>query len=81
MTPKRLFKLTVMFFGLTNFLAMFQIMINKILRDLINTGKVISFIDNVIVKTKEEESHDKIVERVVKKLAENNIYVKPEKYK
>jgi len=70
-----------MFFGLTNFLAMFQIMISKILRDLINTGKVISFIDNVIVKTKEEESHDKIVERVVKKLAENNIYVKPEKYK
>jgi len=45
----------VMFFKLTNSLAMFQIIINKILRDLVNTGKVVSFIDNVIIGTEEEE--------------------------
>jgi len=39
---------------------------NKILWDLINTGKVASFIDNVIVGTEEEEGHDEVVEEVVK---------------
>ena len=40
-----------------------------------------SFIDNVIIGTKEEKEHDKIVEEVVKRLVENNLYVKPEKCK
>ena len=75
------FKPTVIFFGLTNSLAMFQTMINKILWDLINTGKVISFIDDVIIGIETEEENSKIVEEVVKRLAENNLYVKPEKYK
>jgi len=56
-------------------------MMNKILQDLINTGKVVSFIDNVIVGTETEERHNKIVEEVVRKLAENNLYIKLEKYK
>jgi len=34
------FELTVMFFGITNSPATFQAMMNKILRDLINEGKV-----------------------------------------
>ena len=53
---------------------------NKILQDLINTGEVASFIDNVIVETEEEKEHDEIVEEVVKRLVENNLYVKLEKY-
>ena len=56
-------------------------MMNEILWDLINTGKVASFIDNVIVGTEDEEEHDNIVAEVVKRLAENNLYVKPEKCK
>ena len=40
-----------------------------------------SFIDNIIIGTEREEEHDKIVEEVVKRLAENNLYVKPEKCK
>ncbi len=43
------FELTVIFFGLTNSLAIFQTMMNKILWDLINTRKVASFIDDVIM--------------------------------
>ena len=43
------FELTVMFFGLTNSPATFQAMMNKLLRDLINTGKIAVFIDDVIV--------------------------------
>ena len=56
-------------------------MMNKILRDLINTGKIMSFIDDVIIRTEKKERHDEIVEEVVKRLAENNLYMKPEKYK
>jgi len=54
---------------------------NKIFKDLINTGAVRSFIDNVIVGTEKEEEHNEVVEKVVKRLAENNLYIKPEKYK
>jgi len=61
--------------------TMFQMMINKILRNLINTREVASFIDNVIMGTEEKEGHDKVVEEVVKRLAENNLYVKLEKCK
>ena len=81
MTPERLFKPTVMFFGLTNSPATFQTIMNEILRNLINIGEVVSFIDNVIVGTEMEEGHDEIVEEVVRWLAENYLYVKPEKYK
>ena len=60
---------------------MFQTMINEILQDLINTGEVVSFIDDIIVRMKEEKGHDEVVEKVVKRLVENNLYVKPEKQK
>ena len=43
------FEPTVMFFGMTNSLATFQAIMNKILRDLINEGKVAAFVDNVLV--------------------------------
>ena len=75
------FEPMVIFFGLTNSLATFQTMMNELLRDLINTGKVAVFIDNVIVGTKSEEGHNELVEKVIKRLEENNLYIKPEKYK
>jgi len=45
-TPEGFFEPTVMFFGLTNSPATFQAMMNELLRDLINTGKVAAFIDD-----------------------------------
>ena len=59
--PEGSFEPTVMFFGLTNSLATFQAMMNKLLRDLINTGKVAVFIDDVIVGTETEKGHDELV--------------------
>ena len=56
-------------------------MMNKILWDLINTGKVASFINNIIIGTETKEGYDELVEEVVKRLAENNLYVKLEKCK
>ena len=80
-TLEGFFELMVMFFGLTNLPVMFQAMMNELLRDLINTGKVAAFIDNVIVRMEMEEGHDELVVEVIKKLEENNLYVKLEKYK
>jgi len=74
------FKPTVMFFGMTNLSAMFQAIMNEILRDLINEGKVAVFVDDVLVGTKTEKGHDEIVEKILRRLEENNLYIKPEKY-
>jgi len=69
-----------MFFGMTNSPAMFQAMMNEILRDLINEGKVVAFVDDMLVGTETEEGHDKIVEEILRRLEENDLYIKPEKY-
>ena len=79
--PEGSFEPTVMFFGLMNSPATFQAMMNELLRDLINIGKVATFIDDVIVGTETKEGHDDIVVEVIKRLEENDLYVKPEKYK
>jgi len=59
--PKGSFESTVMFFGLTNSPAIFQVIMNKLLRDLINIGKVAMFIDDMIVGTEDEEGYDELV--------------------
>ena len=56
-------------------------MMNELLRDLINTGKVAAFIDNIIIGTEDEEGHNELVAEVVKRLEKNNLYIKPEKCK
>ena len=53
-------------------------MMNKLLRDLINTEKVTVFIDDVIVGTETEEGHDELVAEVLRRLEENDLYVKLE---
>jgi len=69
-----------MFFGITNSPAIFQTMMNEILRDLINKEKVAAFVDDMLVEIEIEEGHDEIVNEILKRLEKNNLYVKPEKY-
>ena len=73
------YKPTVMFFCLINSLATFQVMMNDILRDLINTGEVAAFMDDILVGTEDKKRHDEIVEEVLRRIEENDLYVKPEK--
>jgi len=68
-----------MFFGMTNLPAIFQAIMNEILRDLINEGKVAAFVDDVLVGTETKEEHNRIVEEILRRLEENNLYIKPEK--
>jgi len=73
------FEPTVMFFGMTNSPATFQTMMNEILRDLINKGKVTAFVDDVLVGTETKEGHNEIVKEILRRLEEKNLYIKPEK--
>jgi len=68
-----------MFFGMTNSPATFQAMMNKILRDMINEGKVVAFVGRMLIGTETKEGHDEIVEEVLKRLEENDLYIKLEK--
>ena len=79
--PEESFEPMVIFFKLTNSPAIFQAMINELLRYLINIGKVAVFIDDVIIGAETEEGHDEIVAEVIRRLEENDLYVKPEKCK
>ena len=73
------FEPIVMFFRMINSPAMFQTMMNEILRDLINKGKVAAFINDVLVGTETEKRHNEIVEKILRRLEKNNLYIKPEK--
>jgi len=70
-----------MYFGLTNSPATFQAMMNDLFRDLINQGDTATFIDDILVATNMKEEHDELVEEVLRRLEENDLFVKPEKFK
>ena len=78
--PEESFKLMVMFFGLTNSPTTFQAIMNDLLRDLVVEEKVVVFIDDVMVATETEEGYNEIVKEMLRKLEENDLFVKPEKY-
>ena len=79
-TPEGVFEPTVVFFGLTNSLATFQVMINNLLRDMIEKEEVAVFVNDVMIAIETEEEHDEIVEEVLRRIEENDLFVKPEKY-
>jgi len=54
---------------------------NNLFWDLINQEDIATFIDNILVATDTEEGHDKLVEEVLRRLEENDLFVKPENCK
>jgi len=74
------YKPTMIFFGLTNLPAIFQAMMNNILRNLIDIGDIVAFMDNMLVEIKNKKKHDKVVKKILKRMKTNNLYLKPEKY-
>jgi len=73
------FEPTVMFFRMKNSPATFQAMMNEILRDLVNESKVAAFVNDMLVGTETKKEHDEIIEKVLRRLKENNLFVKPKK--
>ena len=70
-----------MFFGLTNSPATFQTMMDTLFDDLVVTGQVIIYIDNILIVTESDdiEDHIKIVSIVLKHLEDNDLFLQPEK--
>jgi len=54
---------------------------NDLFQDIINQVNIAMFIDNIIAATDTEERHNKLVEEVLKRLEENDLFINPEKYK
>ena len=68
------------YFGFTNSSGTFQTIMNNLFCDMINQGSMATFIDNIIVAMETEEEHDEIIEKVLKQLKENDLFIKPKKY-
>jgi len=56
-------------------------MINEILQNLINTREIVSFINDMLVDTEKEKEYDEVVEEIVKRLVESDLYIKLKKCK
>ena len=75
-TNQGLFEPIVIFFGLTNSPATFQTMMNHLFQDLINQGKVVIYMDDIMIFTKTIEEHRQIVREVLQILWDNKLYLK-----
>jgi RNase H-like domain found in reverse transcriptase/Reverse transcriptase (RNA-dependent DNA polymerase) len=78
-TNRRLFEPLVMFFGLTNSPATFQTMMDSIFEGLISEGKVIVYLDDILIFTETLEEHQEVVKKAVSLLHIHNLFLKPEK--
>ena len=73
------FEPLVMYFSLCNSPAIFQKMMNEIFHDMLDVCVV--YIDDLMIFTPmdNQEEHDRIVLEVLKRLCDNDLFVKPEK--
>jgi len=78
-TNRGLFEPLVMFFGMTNSPATFQTMMNNVFRTVIVEGIVVVYLDDILIFTKTEEEHERVVWRVLEILAEHKLFLRPEK--
>jgi len=78
-TNRGMFEPLVMFFGLTNSPATFQAMMNEIFKDLIGTGKVFIYMDDILIATATMEEHHQLVRQVLTRLQEHDLFLKLEK--
>jgi len=77
---KSIFELTVIFFGLTNLSVTFQTIINDLLRNMIEAKDVAIFINDVIIKMETKKEYDDITKEMLRRIVENDLFVKLEKY-
>ena len=78
-TPGGSFEWRVMPFGLTNAPASFQALMNHVLREEINAGICVVYLDDIAIGSANEEQHERDVRRVLAKLRQHGIYLKAKK--
>uniref|UniRef100_A0A3B3HPV2 Gypsy retrotransposon integrase-like protein 1 n=1 Tax=Oryzias latipes TaxID=8090 RepID=A0A3B3HPV2_ORYLA len=77
-TPLGHFEYLVMPFGLTNAPAVFQHLVNDVLRDFLNRF-VFVYLDDILIYSPNSELHTFHVRQVLERLLENRLFVKAEK--
>ncbi|KAK3518249.1 hypothetical protein QTP70_034616 [Hemibagrus guttatus] len=77
-TPTGHYEYLVMPFGLTNAPAVFQALINNILRDMLDQF-VFVYLDDILIFSSSLQEHVIHVSKVLRRLLDNHLYVKPEK--
>ncbi len=77
-TPSGHYEYLVMPFGLTNAPAVFQALINNVLRDMLNQF-VLIYLDDILIFSSSLQEHVKHVSKVLRCLLDNHLYAKPEK--
>jgi hypothetical protein len=70
-----LYEYTVMSFGLTNALAYFMYLMNKVFMEYLERFVVV-FIDDILIFSKTMEEHEKHLRLVLEKLRSNQLYAK-----
>lgn len=77
-TPTGHYEYLVMPFGLTNAPAVFQSMVNDVLRDMLDKF-VFVYLDDILVFSRSMEDHIHHVQAVLQRLLQNSLFVKAEK--
>ena len=77
-TPSGHYEYLVMPFGLSNAPAVFQTLVNDVLRDMLNQF-VFVYLDDILIFSPDEETHVEHVRRVLKRLLSNHLFAKAEK--
>jgi len=70
----KLWKPTVMFFGLQNSPATFQSMMNALFDDLIKEGWVIIYMDDILIFSEDLEEHRILVKKVLQRLQDEDLF-------
>jgi Reverse transcriptase (RNA-dependent DNA polymerase) len=78
-TNKGLFEPTVMFFGMCNSPATFQAMMDNAFSDMIDEGIIIIYMDDILIFAKDKKTLEGNTKRVLARLQENNLFLKPKK--
>ena len=74
-----LFEPTVMFFGLCNSPATFQRMMDNVFAEEIAEGWLTIYMDDLLIASETLEDLDEKTKRVLAKLKDNDLFIKPEK--
>src|SRR6266498_456156 len=76
-----LFKPLVMFFGLTNSLATFQMMMDDVFDELISEGVIVVYLDDILIFMETLEEHQRVTWQVIELLEKNKLYLRADKCK
>ncbi|KAI2647554.1 Transposon Tf2-6 polyprotein [Labeo rohita] len=77
-TPRGHFEYLVMPFGLSNSPAVFQALVNDVLRDMVDRF-IYVYLDDILIFSSSLQDHVQHVRRVLQRLLENGLFVKAEK--